>query len=52
MIAKATANELGFPLFQLDVGSLFGKFIGQTEENFRKVIETMDGIGRCVLYID
>lgn len=27
LIAKATANEFGFPLFQLDVGSLFGKLV-------------------------
>jgi SpoVK/Ycf46/Vps4 family AAA+-type ATPase len=51
-IAKATANEFGFPLFQLDLGALFGKFVGDTEENFRRVIETVDGIGRCVLFID
>lgn len=52
LLAKATANEFGFPLFQLDVGSLFGKHVGETEENFRRVVETVDGIGRCVLFID
>ena len=24
----------------------------ETEENFRKVVETVDGIGRCILFID
>jgi SpoVK/Ycf46/Vps4 family AAA+-type ATPase len=52
LIAKATANEFGFPLFQLDVGALFGKHVGETEENFRKVVSTVEGIGRCILYID
>lgn len=52
LIAKATANEFGFPLFQLDVGSLFGKYVGESEENTRKVVETVDSIGRCVLYVD
>jgi ATP-dependent 26S proteasome regulatory subunit len=52
LLAKATANEFGFPLFQLDVGSLFGKHVGETEENFRRVVETVDGIGRCILFID
>jgi SpoVK/Ycf46/Vps4 family AAA+-type ATPase len=51
-LAKATANEFGFPLFQLDIGALFGKYIGESEENFRKVIETVDSIGRCILFID
>lgn len=52
LLAKATANEFGFPLFQLDVGSLFGKHVGETEENFRRVVDTVDGIGRCILFID
>lgn len=52
LIAKATAAELGFPLFQLDIGALFGKLVGESEENFRKVIKQVDGIGRCVLFID
>lgn len=51
-LAKATANEFGFPLFQLDIGALFGKYVGESEENFRKVIETVDSIGRCILFID
>ena len=29
ILAKATANEFGFPLFQLDVGSLFGRYVGE-----------------------
>ena len=52
LLAKATANALGFPLFQLDVGGLFGKHVGESEENFRKVVEMVDSIGRCVLFID
>jgi len=51
-LAKATANEFGFPLFQLDIGALFGKYVGESEENFRKVIETVDSVGRCILFID
>ena len=52
LLAKSTANEFGFPLFQLDVGALFGKHVGETEENFRRVIEMVDGIGRCILFVD
>jgi len=52
LIAKATSKEFGFPLFQLDIGGLFGKLVGETEENFRNVIRTVDGIGRCILFID
>ncbi len=51
-LAKATSAELGLPLFQLDVGSLFGKLVGETEANFRRVINAVDSLGACILYID
>lgn len=52
MLAKATAREFGCPLLQLDVGALFSKLVGATEENFRKVISIVDSFGFCVLLID
>lgn len=52
LLAKATSAELKLPLFQLDVGSLFGKLVGDTEKNFRAVIQMVDGIGSCILFID
>ena len=52
LLAKATSAELKLPLFQLDVGSLFGKLVGETEQNFRKVIQIVDGIGSCILFVD
>ncbi len=52
LLAKAIANELGVPMFQADIGALFGKFVGETEERFRSMLQTVDSIGRCVLFID
>lgn len=52
LIAKAIAQELGVPMFQADVGALFGKYVGETESNFRNMLSTVDSIGRCVLFID
>lgn len=52
LLAKATSAELGLPAFQLDVGSLFGKLVGETEQNFRRVVQAVDGIGSCILFID
>lgn len=52
LLAKATAREFGFPLFQLDLGQLFNKYVGGTEQNFANMIKTVEGIGRCVLLID
>lgn len=50
--AKAIAKEFGFPLFQLDLGSLFSKYVGDTEGNFAQVIKTIESIGPCVILID
>lgn len=52
LISKAIANEFKFPLFQLDLGSLFSKYVGDTESNFILLTKTIDSMGRCVLLID
>lgn len=52
LLAKATAAELGFPLFQLDIGALFGSLVGATEANFREMIRTVEALGRCVVLIE
>lgn len=52
LLAKATAREFGFPLFQVDIGRLFDKFVGGTENNFIQLIKTVEGVGRCVLLLD
>lgn len=52
LISKAIANELGFPLFQLDLGKLFSKYVGETEQNFHEMIKTVESIGQCVIQVD
>jgi hypothetical protein len=52
LISKGIANEFGFPMFQLDLGGLFSKYVGDTENNFINMTKTVDSIGRCVILID
>lgn len=49
---KAVAKELGLPLYRLDVGSLYGQYIGQTEQNLRKALATVDKLSPLCLWID
>lgn len=49
---KALGNETGRPTIVLDVGSLMGSLVGQTEQNVRQALRTVDAMGRCVLLID
>lgn len=50
--AKATSNILGIPLIKFDVGRVFGSLVGDSEKNMRNVIQTVDAVNNCVLWID
>ncbi len=52
LAAKAIAREWQLPLLKLDAGRLFDKFIGESEKNFRKAIETAESLSPIVLWID
>jgi hypothetical protein len=50
--AKALGNETGRPTLFLDVGSLMGSLIGQTEERTRQALRIADAMAPCVILID
>jgi SpoVK/Ycf46/Vps4 family AAA+-type ATPase len=52
LAAKAVAHEWGFPLLRLDPSRLYDKFIGGSEENLLKALQTADAMAPCVLFID
>jgi AAA+ superfamily predicted ATPase len=52
LCAKAVAMEWGLPLLKLDPGSLYNKYIGETEKNFRRAMQTAERVAPCVLFID
>lgn len=52
LAAKAIAREWQLPLLKLDAGRLFDKFVGESEKNFRKAIETAESLSPIVLWID
>jgi SpoVK/Ycf46/Vps4 family AAA+-type ATPase len=49
---KAIAKELGLPLYRLDIGRLYGQYIGQTEQNLRRALATVDKLSPLCLWID
>lgn len=52
LCAKVSAATFGVPLLKMDMGSLMGKYVGQSEENMRKAIKTAEAASPCVLWID
>ncbi len=52
LCAKVTATIFGTPLLKLDMGSMMGKYVGQSEENLRKAIKIAEAAAPCILWID
>ncbi len=52
LTAKATASVFQRPLLRLDAGRLYGGLVGESESNARSVIQTVEAIAPCVLFID
>ncbi|MDA1055833.1 MAG: AAA family ATPase [Planctomycetota bacterium] len=49
---KALGSEVGRPVLVLDVGSLMGSLVGQSEERTRHALKTIDAMAPCVVMID
>lgn len=52
LCARTVATEWGLPLLRMDTGSLYNKYIGETENNFRRAMRTAETVAPCVLFID
>lgn len=52
LCARATANIFDAPLLKLDMGSLMGKYVGESESNLRNAIRIAEAAAPCVLWID
>jgi len=52
LCAKAVAAAWSLPLVKLDPGALYDKYIGETEQNFRKAMGLADRLSPLVLWID
>lgn len=50
--AKALGNEMNRPTLSLDIGSLMGSLVGQTEEHTREALKIADAMEPCQLFID
>ena len=49
---KALGNETGRPTLVLDVGSLLGSLVGQSESNIRQALRIIDAMAPAVVMID
>lgn len=49
---KALGNEIGRPTLILDVGTLMGSLVGQSESQTRQALRIADAMSPCILFAD
>ena len=52
LTAKAASALFGLPLLRLDVGSLMGRYVGDSEANMRGALRLAEDVSPCVLWVD
>ncbi len=50
--AKVIGKILDYPIYRFDPSEVYSKYIGESEENVRKVFETIDRLSPVCLWID
>jgi ATP-dependent 26S proteasome regulatory subunit len=52
LVAMAMANYYGLPYLRFDPGSVFSKYVGDSEHITDKTLKIIDAVAPCVLHID
>lgn len=52
LAVKVVAGELNLSLYRLDLTRLYSKYIGETEQNLRKALKTVEQLSPLCLWID
>lgn len=52
LCAKAVATLYNMPLLRLDMGSIFGSYVGESESAIRRALGLARSVSPCVLWID
>lgn len=50
--AKAIASSWQLPLYRLDLSTIHGQYLGQSESRLKEALSTADHVAPCVLWID
>jgi SpoVK/Ycf46/Vps4 family AAA+-type ATPase len=50
--AKAIAHDWSLPLYRLDLATIHGQYLGQSEGRLKEALATADHVAPCVLWID
>lgn len=52
LCSKATASVFNIPLYRLDLATVQGQYVGQSEQQLKEALDTAEFVSPCVLWID
>lgn len=52
LCSKATASIFNIPLYRLDLATVQGQYVGQSERQLKEALDTAEYVSPCVLWID
>ena len=52
LCSKATAAIFNIPLYRLDLATVQGQYVGQSEQQLKAALDTAEYVSPCVLWID
>lgn len=52
LAAKAIANLYGLPLVRVNLGDIYGPYVGETEGKLRKLLGLLDAVSPCVAWFN
>ena len=50
--AKMIAKEWELPLFRFDLGTIYDKWVGESEKKMKEALQFIDNVSPCVLWVD
>lgn len=52
LCSKVIAQSLNIPLYRLDLATVQGQYVGQSEKQLKEALDTAEYVSPCVLWID
>ncbi len=50
--AKMVAKEWELPLFRFDLGTIYDKWVGESEKKMKEALQFIDNVSPCVVWVD
>jgi hypothetical protein len=52
LVCKKIAQDWGLALLRLDVGAIFDRYVGASEERIRRALQVAESVAPCILWVD